>query len=350
MRPSAPRVLIADDQADVLEALRLLLKAEGFQLETASSPAGVLAAVEAREFDVALIDLELHAGHDVGRRRPQPALANAGTRPDAAGGRHDRMGQCRDRRRSDAPGRARFHPEALGQRAAAVDHPDADRAEPGAAQRTTARGRELAAAQRRLSQDRRRIAVDAERAAGHLARGAVGCQRPRARRERHRQGRRRAGAPFRVEPGVEAHGRRQFRRRVGRRLRERALRPRARRLHRCQGRPRRPLRARRSGDALPRRDRQRAAQPAEQAAAGHRDRRVRAPRILAHAARRRADHLGDQRQHPRRSGRGAFPPGSAFPAEHDRDPPAAAARQTRRHAAARPALPAGSTRSAIASG
>jgi DNA-binding NtrC family response regulator len=56
-RPSEPRVLIADDQADVLEALRLLLKAEGFTLETASSPAGVLAAVEAREFDVALIDL-----------------------------------------------------------------------------------------------------------------------------------------------------------------------------------------------------------------------------------------------------------------------------------------------------
>ncbi|HEY7497579.1 MAG TPA: sigma-54 dependent transcriptional regulator [Vicinamibacterales bacterium] len=57
VRPIEPRVLIADDQADVLEALRLLLKAEGFNLETASSPAGVLAAVEAREFDVALIDL-----------------------------------------------------------------------------------------------------------------------------------------------------------------------------------------------------------------------------------------------------------------------------------------------------
>src|SRR5579872_2281752 len=56
-RATAPRVMIADDQADVLEALRLLLKAEGFALETASSPAGVLAAVEAREFDVALIDL-----------------------------------------------------------------------------------------------------------------------------------------------------------------------------------------------------------------------------------------------------------------------------------------------------
>src|SRR5690348_9582920 len=56
-RAAEPRVLIADDQSDVLEALRLLLKAEGFQLETASSPAGVLAAIEAREFDVALIDL-----------------------------------------------------------------------------------------------------------------------------------------------------------------------------------------------------------------------------------------------------------------------------------------------------
>src|SRR5512134_919505 len=57
IRTTDPRVLIADDQPDVLEALRLLLKAEGFQLETASSPAGLLAALEAREFDIALIDL-----------------------------------------------------------------------------------------------------------------------------------------------------------------------------------------------------------------------------------------------------------------------------------------------------
>ncbi len=56
-RSGEPRVLVADDQPDVVEALRLLLKAEGFQLETASSPAGVLAALEAREFDIALIDL-----------------------------------------------------------------------------------------------------------------------------------------------------------------------------------------------------------------------------------------------------------------------------------------------------
>ena len=52
-----PRVLAADDQPDVLEALRLLLKPEGFLLETADSPAAVLAAVESREIDVVLIDL-----------------------------------------------------------------------------------------------------------------------------------------------------------------------------------------------------------------------------------------------------------------------------------------------------
>ena len=48
---------MADDQPDVLEALRLLLKAEGYQIETAASPAGVIAAVESREFDVVLMDL-----------------------------------------------------------------------------------------------------------------------------------------------------------------------------------------------------------------------------------------------------------------------------------------------------
>src|SRR5688572_8934779 len=51
------RVLIADDQSDVIEALRLLLKAEGYEIEAATSPAGVLEAVENRDFDVVLMDL-----------------------------------------------------------------------------------------------------------------------------------------------------------------------------------------------------------------------------------------------------------------------------------------------------
>ena len=60
MRPAdtlRPRVLVADDQIDVLEALRLLLKAEGFEIETVTSPAAVVEAVDAREFDVVLMDL-----------------------------------------------------------------------------------------------------------------------------------------------------------------------------------------------------------------------------------------------------------------------------------------------------
>ncbi len=51
------RILIADDQPDVLEALRLMLKADGYQIESVSSPTGILAAIEARDFDVVLMDL-----------------------------------------------------------------------------------------------------------------------------------------------------------------------------------------------------------------------------------------------------------------------------------------------------
>jgi DNA-binding NtrC family response regulator len=52
-----PRILIADDQTDVLAALRLLLKGNRFEIETATSPTGVLDKVNSQEFDVVLIDL-----------------------------------------------------------------------------------------------------------------------------------------------------------------------------------------------------------------------------------------------------------------------------------------------------
>ncbi|HEV2388846.1 MAG TPA: sigma-54 dependent transcriptional regulator [Candidatus Acidoferrales bacterium] len=53
----AARVLVADDQADVREALRLVLKAEGFGVETVGSPGAVLNALGSREYDAVLIDL-----------------------------------------------------------------------------------------------------------------------------------------------------------------------------------------------------------------------------------------------------------------------------------------------------
>lgn len=55
--PSQPHVLIADDQSDVLEALDLLLKAEGFKIDAATSPEEVMAAIEEKDYDVVLMDL-----------------------------------------------------------------------------------------------------------------------------------------------------------------------------------------------------------------------------------------------------------------------------------------------------
>lgn len=49
--------MIADDQPDVLEALRLLLKGEGYRVTTVASPTAVLQALQAQEFDLLLMDL-----------------------------------------------------------------------------------------------------------------------------------------------------------------------------------------------------------------------------------------------------------------------------------------------------
>src|SRR5687767_15430492 len=58
MAKTAPaRVLVADDQADIVDALKLLLTEEGFEVGAARSPAEALEALEASEFDAAILDL-----------------------------------------------------------------------------------------------------------------------------------------------------------------------------------------------------------------------------------------------------------------------------------------------------
>jgi DNA-binding NtrC family response regulator len=59
MSPAPPksRLLVADDDRDVLEALRLLLKSEGYDVEAVASPSGVATAVGARDFDALLMDM-----------------------------------------------------------------------------------------------------------------------------------------------------------------------------------------------------------------------------------------------------------------------------------------------------
>src|ERR1700716_534576 len=60
MKPVATqpyRVLLADDQSDIRDALRLLLKREGYETHGVASPTDALAAIESREFDAVLMDL-----------------------------------------------------------------------------------------------------------------------------------------------------------------------------------------------------------------------------------------------------------------------------------------------------
>ncbi|HEX2457139.1 MAG TPA: SpoIIE family protein phosphatase [Vicinamibacterales bacterium] len=62
-----PRVLIADDQPDLLDALQLLLKGEGIEMEAVMSPEAVLTAVGTRTFDLLLMDLNYTGDTTSGR-------------------------------------------------------------------------------------------------------------------------------------------------------------------------------------------------------------------------------------------------------------------------------------------
>ena len=142
----------------------------------------------------------------------------------------------------------------------------------------------------------RRVAGHAAGAAADGAGRAVRRQRADHRRARHRQGGGRALAARRLAArGPPVRGGERRRRQRGR-LRERAVRPREGRLHRRQGRPGRLLRAGRRRHAVPRRDRQHAAEPAGQAAARAADRRVPPGGLVAGAPGRRARPRGHQRR------------------------------------------------------
>src|SRR5438067_11183894 len=51
------RILLADDQRDVLEALRILLKGEGYQTEAVTSLAGIFSALEKKDYTLLIMDL-----------------------------------------------------------------------------------------------------------------------------------------------------------------------------------------------------------------------------------------------------------------------------------------------------
>jgi phosphoserine phosphatase RsbU/P len=62
-----PRILIADDQPDLIDALRLLLKGEGIEMEAVASPDAALAALAKQPFDLLLMDLNYTGDTTSGR-------------------------------------------------------------------------------------------------------------------------------------------------------------------------------------------------------------------------------------------------------------------------------------------
>jgi phosphoserine phosphatase RsbU/P len=62
-----PRILIADDQHDLLDALRLLLKGEGIAMEAVTSPEAVVDAVGKGTYDLLLMDLNYTGDTTSGR-------------------------------------------------------------------------------------------------------------------------------------------------------------------------------------------------------------------------------------------------------------------------------------------
>jgi len=76
------RILVADDQKDVLDALQLLLKAHGYVLETVSTPADLLAALAERQFDLLLMDLN-YARDTTSGREGLDVLGQLKEMPDA---------------------------------------------------------------------------------------------------------------------------------------------------------------------------------------------------------------------------------------------------------------------------
>ena len=57
-----PRILIADDQADVLQAIRLLLKLKKYKIEFASSVSEIIEIIQTRTTDLVLMDINYVRG------------------------------------------------------------------------------------------------------------------------------------------------------------------------------------------------------------------------------------------------------------------------------------------------
>ncbi len=155
-----PHILVADDQPDVLEALRLLLKGHGFDVDTVNSPSAALAALERRDYDAMLLDMNYTRDTTSGKEgldllpTLQTLEPNMPVVVMTAWGSIDNAVEAMRRG-------ARDYVEKPWDNARLVSIlGDAGRARPRAAPRAAARDGESAAAPRPSAADDRRVAED----------------------------------------------------------------------------------------------------------------------------------------------------------------------------------------------
>ena len=144
--PKPGRVLVADDQPDVLEALRWLLTGEGYQPQFVGSTEAVMERLREEPFDLLLMDLNYSRDTTSGREGLELISRVRAPRSGAADCRDDRLGQHRHRGRRHAPRRAQLRAEAVGGRhpprdPAAGDRRGAGRAPPRSSPAARARRR-----------------------------------------------------------------------------------------------------------------------------------------------------------------------------------------------------------------
>ena len=116
------RVLVADDQPHILEAVELLLAPQGIAVDCVRSPQLLLEAWARRDYDVLLIDLNYTRDTTSGQEGLDLLARIQEYRFAAARHRDDRLGQHRPCRRIHQARRTRLHSEALGKRAPRLAH------------------------------------------------------------------------------------------------------------------------------------------------------------------------------------------------------------------------------------
>ncbi len=255
------RVLIVDDEADSRDALAELSQRWGYDVQTASDGTEALRRAIEWHPDVILTDLVMPNMDGLWLLRALRAEL-----PDCPVVLLTGRGTIQTRGAGHPRGRLRLHREA------ARGAPAQDRAGAGAREEGDhARGAAPAAAPRRAGPRRRRDRLGAGHAEG-LRAGEEGLpvhrERGHQRRERHRQGGGGARHPQPVPAQGQALHRPQLLGHPGHPHRVRAVRLRARRLHRRRAAPARKLRDGARRHALPGRDRRPPPRAAGQVPAG----------------------------------------------------------------------------------